>query len=45
MEDLEINPDLPMDLVGRSLPDGVTYIKIVFEYEGMPKYTGGNGGK
>ena len=45
MEDLGVNPDVPMDLVTRPLPDGVTYIKTVFEYGGMPNYTGTNGGK
>ena len=45
MEDLDVNPDVPMDLVTRPLPDGVTYIKTVFEYGGMPNYTGTNGGK
>ena len=36
MEDLNVNPDVPMDVVTiRSLPDGITYIKTVFEYGGM----------
>ena len=30
--DLNINPDVPMDIVTKPLPDGVTYIKTVFEY-------------
>ena len=29
-----------MEVVTRPLPDGVTYIKTVFEYGGMPNYTG-----
>ena len=42
MEDLNVNPDVPMDVVSRPLPDGITYIKIVFEYGGIPNYTGTN---
>ena len=42
MEDLNVNPDVPLDIVTRPLPDGITYIKTVFEYGGMPKYTGTN---
>ena len=45
MEDLNVNPDVPMEVVTRPLPDGVTYIKTVFEYGGMPNYTGTNGRK
>ena len=45
MEDLAVFPDVPMDLLTMSLPNGVTYIKIVFEYGGMPNYTGTNGGR
>ena len=40
MEDLDVNPEVPMDIVTRPLPDGVTYIKTVFEYGGMPNYIG-----
>ena len=39
MEDLSVNPDVPMDVVSRPLPDGITYIKTVFEYGGLPNYT------
>ena len=42
MEDLDVNPDVPMEVLLRPLPDGVTYIKTVFEYGGMPNYTGTN---
>ena len=40
MEDLDVNPDVPMEVLLRPLPDGVTYIKTVFEYGGMPNNTG-----
>ena len=43
MEYLYDNPDVPMDIVAKPLSDGVTYIKTVFEYEGMPNYTGTKG--
>ena len=42
MEDLNANPDVPMDVVTRPLSDGRIYIKTVFEYGGMPNYTGTN---
>ena len=40
-----INPDVAMDRITRPLPDGMTYIKTVFKYGGMPNYTGTNGRK
>ena len=42
MEDLNVNPDIPMNVVTRPLPDGINYIKTVFEYGEMPNYTGTN---
>ena len=42
MEDLNVNPDVPMDVVTRPLQDGITYIKTLFEYEGILNYTGTN---
>ena len=42
MENLNVDPDVSMDIVTKPLPDGVTYIKTVFEYGGMPNYTGTN---
>ena len=45
MEDLDVNPDVPIEVLIRPLTDGVTYIKTVFEYGGMPNYTGTNGRK
>ena len=40
IEDLDVNPDVPIEVILRPLPDGVTHIKTVFEYGGMPNYTG-----
>ena len=40
MEDLNVNKDVPMEVLLRPLPNGVSHIKTVFEYGGMPKYTG-----
>ena len=45
MEDLNVNPDVPMNVASRPLPDGITYIKTVFEYGKMPNYAGTNGRK
>ena len=45
MKDLDVNSDVLMNIVTKSLPDGVTYIKTVFEYGGMSNYTGTNGGR
>ena len=45
IEDLDITPDIPTDVLVRPLPDGVTYIKTVFEYGGMPNIIGTNGKK
>ena len=43
MEDLDVNTDVPMNIVTKPLPDGVAYIKTLFEYGGIPNYTGANG--
>ena len=37
MEDLNVNKDVPMEVLFRPLPNGVSHIKTVFEYGGMPK--------
>ena len=33
MEDLNVNPDVSMDIVTKHIPDCVTYIKTVFDVE------------
>ena len=40
MEDLKVNHEVPMEVLIRPLPYGVSHIKTVFEYGGMPTYTG-----
>ena len=42
MEDLDVNLDVPMEVLLKPLPDGVTHIKTVFEYGGMPNHKGTN---
>ena len=33
MENLNVDPDVSMDIVTKPLPDGVTYIKTLFDME------------
>ena len=40
MEDLNVNHEVPMEVLIRPLPYSVSHIKTVFEYGGMPTYTG-----
>ena len=40
IEDLDVTPDVPIEVILRPLPDGATHIKTVFEYGGMPTHTG-----
>ena len=44
IEDLVITPGIFIDVLIRSLPDGVTYINTAIEYGGMPNITGINEG-
>ena len=38
MEDLDVNPDVPMDIVTKPLPDGVTYIETVWKNTLLDRY-------
>ena len=42
IEDLDINSEIPDEVLLRKLPQGVTYIKTLFEYGGRPANTGTN---
>ena len=44
IEDLDIDPDIPKDVLRRRLPDGMTNIKTIFEYGVLPNIKGTNGG-
>ena len=44
IEDLDIHPDIPKDVLRRTLPDGMTNIKTIFEYGVLPNITGTNRG-
>ena len=40
MEDLKVNHEVHMEVLIIPLPYGVSHIKTVFEYGGMPTHTG-----
>ena len=40
IEDLNVNHEVPMKVLVRPLPCGVSHIKTVFEYGEMPTHTG-----
>ena len=40
IEDLNVNHEVPMEVLTRPLPCGVSHIKTIFEYGGMPTHTG-----
>ena len=40
LEDLKVNHEVPMEVLTRPLPCGVSHIKTIFEYGEMPTHTG-----